>query len=369
MKKKTEWSPENNNPEFASYVVAGINSHAVNIPGTKTSAMKKNIKYYLDGLKSGDRSVLAQVITIIESNSVKHFNLAQEIISANLNTEKKSIRIGITGAPGSGKSTLIDVFGSYLCSIGHKVAVLAIDPSSSVTKGSILGDKTRMEKLSRHPNSFIRPSPSGDALGGVARKTRESIYACEAAGYDIIIIETIGVGQSEIVVRSMVDFFLLILMPGEGDELQGIKKGTVELADAIIINKADGDNLKLAELTKNQYAQALHYTRQATEGWDTKILTASAIEETGIKDIYDLILTFVQQTQSSQQFHERRNKQLVNWLHAMINSRLADIFYTNENIKSQLSHYQKQILNGEITVSNAVNLLMDSFLNDNKRRT
>jgi LAO/AO transport system kinase len=362
MKKKPEWSPSDSGPEFASFLVDGV-TPSIRKPYRAKTKGNKDLQYYLDGLNAGDRSVLAQVITIIESNSARHFKLAQDILSSNLNTSHKSIRIGITGAPGAGKSTFIDTFGSLLCELGKKVAVLAIDPSSSVTKGSILGDKTRMENLSRNPNSFIRPSPSGDALGGVARKTRESIFSCESAGYDIIIVETIGVGQSEIMVRSMVDFFLLVLLPGEGDELQGIKKGTVELADLLVINKADGDNKNLAQITRQHYSQALHYTRQATEGWNTPVVTVSALENYGISDLYDIVLDFITHTSSNGAFEQRRKSQMIDWMRNMISNNLNALFYSDKLIRNKFDSYKSAILDGKITVSNAVNELMELFNN------
>jgi LAO/AO transport system kinase len=362
MPKKPEWSPKEENPAFTTKVNEGVKNPESAKKKNIVQSGVKNAGFYIDGIKSGNRAVLAQAITILESNAEKHFDLGQEILSEIIKLSGNSIRIGITGAPGAGKSTFIDNLGTKLCHDGHKVAVLAVDPSSSVSGGSILGDKTRMENLSREENAFIRPAPSGDTLGGVARKTRESLIACEAAGYDVIFVETIGVGQSEITVRSMVDFFLLLLLPGEGDELQGIKKGTVELSDAIIINKADGNNLKLAELTKHQYEQAVHYIRRATKGWQTPVGTASALDGSGIDKIWGIILEFEQQTKRTGIFNERRREQQIAWFHSLIKENLLDAFYSNEQIKNELSHLENEIKNNEIAVSKAANMLIQLFL-------
>lgn len=333
--------------------------------------IKLNLKDYVDGVLSGNRSMLARAITLIESSSPAHIEDAQKVLQQLISHTKKqkqkngsdlSIRIGITGAPGAGKSTFIDSFGTYLCDKGHKVAVLAVDPSSSLSKGSILGDKTRMENLSKHPNAFIRPSPSGGTLGGVAKNTRESIIICEAAGFDIIIVETIGVGQSEIAVRSMVDFFLLLLLPGGGDELQGIKKGSVELADAIVVNKADGDNVNLANITKSAYEQSVHYLQPATPGWMTGLFTVSAINNVGIDSIWLTIEEFVKLTKNSGEFDKRRNSQLLEWTHAMLNDQLKSMFYNNEAIKKKIKETESMILNGKITPVNAVTELLEKFL-------
>ncbi len=362
MPKKTEWTPNTDNPAFTTKVNEGISHrHSAKKKNIKKSGLKK-AEFYINGIKAGNRAVLAQAITILESNAEKHFQLGQEILSAIIQYSGNSIRIGITGAPGAGKSTLIDTLGTKLSRAGHKVAVLAVDPSSSVSGGSILGDKTRMENLSREENAFIRPAPSGDTLGGVARKTRESLIACEAAGYDIILIETIGVGQSEITVRSMVDFFLLMLLPSEGDELQGIKKGTVELADAILVNKADGDNIKNAELTKHQYEQAVHYIRQATKGWDTVVALASALNDTGIEQLWDIVKKFEQNTKTSNIFYNRRKEQQLSWFRSLIENNLLDAFYADKRIKKEWRNWEDKIKNNEIAVSNAANILLQKFL-------
>ncbi|MFW5662620.1 MAG: methylmalonyl Co-A mutase-associated GTPase MeaB [Bacteroidota bacterium] len=308
-----------------------------------------------------DLGLFSRTITLVESNSREHMLKAQEVLKGLLPYTGNSVRIGITGPPGAGKSTFIEALGTFLCDNGFKVAVLAIDPSSTKTKGSILGDKTRMEKLSREKNAFIRPSPSGGTLGGVARKTRETLLVCEAAGYDVILIETIGVGQSEITVRSMVDFFMLLLLPGSGDELQGIKKGVVELADTIVINKADGDYVKRANITKNSYIQALRLLSPATKGWQTQVYTASAETGKGIGDVWSGINDFLENTKQSGIFDRRRKEQMLEWFHSMIDDRLKAIFFENDKIKDALKSKEKEIISGDITPTLAVESLIDIF--------
>lgn len=329
----------------------------------RISFKKHDLKDYIEGILNKDIPILARAITLVESNLPEHINLSQELLSSVMQYSGNSIRIGITGSPGVGKSTFIEALGLYLCEKGHKVAVLAVDPSSSISKGSILGDKTRMEKLARHPNAFIRPSPSGGALGGVGRKTRESIILCEAAGFDVILVETIGVGQSEVLVRSMVDFFALLLLPGGGDELQGFKKGTVELADLIVINKADGENLKLARMTANEFKQAIHYLAHPTEGWETKIILASAINGTGIKEFWDLVLEFKEQTFNSGVFQLRRREQILDWFHSMVKEKVLNDFYSNSKVRELLRDLEHKLFIGKISPSGAVSKLFEE-LND-----
>ncbi|MFH1050112.1 MAG: methylmalonyl Co-A mutase-associated GTPase MeaB [bacterium] len=361
-KKKPEWAPENSGDEFATQVLPGVNGSRLSGKNQKTS-VKSNltIKDFIRGILKDNRSILARAITLIESNSSEHINNAQDILKELLPKTGKSIRIGITGSPGVGKSTFIESFGNYLCESGHKVAVLAIDPSSSRSKGSILGDKTRMENLSRQKNAFIRPSPSGGTLGGVTRKTRETILLCEAAGFDVILVETIGVGQSEITVRSMVDFFMLLLLPEAGDELQGIKKGVVEMADMLVINKADGGNLQRAKITQHAYSDALHYLQPATEGWTTNAILCSAINDEGIDSIWKNILDFTKLTKDSGQFHKRRNEQLLEWVYTMVEENLLSRFYQNPIIIKSKSGIDRKVLNGEITPVNAVNILLEKL--------
>lgn len=319
------------------------------------------VKDYIKGVRTGDRTTLARTITLMESNTAYHIEQAQEVLKELLPFTGKSIRIGITGAPGAGKSTFIESFGNYLCDCEHKVAVLAIDPSSSLSKGSILGDKTRMELLSRKENAFIRPSPSGGTLGGVARKTRESMLVCEAAGYNIILIETIGVGQSEIAVRSMVDFMLLLLLPGGGDELQGIKKGSVELADLLAINKADGDNINQAGVTQKNYQNALHLLTPYTDGWYPQVYLCSALKNTGMPEIWENIQEFTKFTKESGNFDKRRSKQMLDWLHTMLDENIRSRFYNHPEISKSLPLIEKSVLSGCLTPVNAVNELLSKY--------
>lgn len=311
----------------------------------------------VSGILKNDKPLLARAITLVESQADQHVQKAQQLINRLLPYTGRSIRIGITGVPGAGKSTFIEALGSHLCDQGRQVAVLAVDPSSSMTGGSILGDKTRMERLSHHPRGFVRPSPSSGTLGGVTRKTRETILLCEAAGYDVILVETIGVGQSEIVVRSMVDFFALLVLTGAGDDLQGMKKGVMELTDLIVVNKADGSNQVAAAATKAEYNQMLHYIRPATEGWTAKAVTCSALHEQGIAAIWQEIQSFQTLTKQTGVFEKRRQTQLKDWLQAMIKDTLETKFYTNPMIKQVLPTVEKQVLNGEQPVTQAVQKL------------
>jgi LAO/AO transport system kinase len=359
-RSKPEWTPENAGEEFATNVIPGVN----NTETKKKELVKKKsleVDDHIEGIKSGNTAILAKAITLIESNSPKHFKTAQNILQKLLPYTGNSIRVGITGSPGAGKSTFIDALGTYLCEIGKKVAVLAVDPSSSRSRGSILGDKTRMEELSRQKNAFIRPSPSGGALGGVARKTRETVLLCEAAGFDIILIETVGVGQSEIAVRSMVDFFLLLLLPGAGDDLQGIKKGSVELADALVVNKADGGNEQRAESTRLSYEQAIHFILPATEGWQTPVYSCSSIENKGIEKIWDAINEFSETMKTTKQFFDRRKQQQLEWVHSMIAEEIKNMFYTNPIIADNIETIEKNISSGNITPTQAVQDLLQMF--------
>ncbi|MFH6768261.1 methylmalonyl Co-A mutase-associated GTPase MeaB [Gaetbulibacter aquiaggeris] len=293
----------------------------------------------LDILK-GNITALSRGITLVESKNKDHLNEANNLIMKCLPYANKSIRIGITGVPGVGKSTFIETFGNLLISLGKKVAVLAIDPSSSLSKGSILGDKTRMEDLVKQPNAFIRPSASGETLGGVARKTRESIILCEAAGFDIIIIETVGVGQSETAVHSMVDFFLLLQLTGAGDELQGIKRGIIEMADTIAINKADGDNLKNAKIAKIEYDRTLHFYPKKASNWQPKTVICSALNNEGIDAIWQIIQEYIQVTKENGFFNKKRQEQNKFWLIQTIENQLKTDFFNHPKINKEL---QKQL--------------------------
>ena len=290
----------------------------------------------IEGILQHNQTALSRAITLIESTAPKHQQQAKEIIEKCLPHANNSIRIGITGVPGVGKSTFIESFGKHLISQGKKVAVLTVDPSSSISKGSILGDKTRMEDLVKEPNAFIRPSASGDTLGGVARKTRETIILCEAAGFDVILIETVGVGQSETAVHSMTDFFLLLKLAGAGDELQGIKRGIMEMADSIIINKADGENIKAAKLAKTEFNRALHLYPEKESGWAPKTLLCSAIKNEGISEIWEVISSYFETVKTNNYFHQKRKEQNKFWLMQTIESRLKSEFYSNAAIKKEL---------------------------------
>ncbi len=341
----------------------GLPSTHTMIKKSSTFSPRKNLTIddYINGIIGKDKTTLARAITLIESNSKKHMAIAQEVIKQILPKTGKSIRIGISGVPGAGKSTFIEKFGLYLLSRGYKVAVLAIDPSSSVTRGSILGDKTRMELLSREQDCFIRPSPSGGSLGGVTRKTRESILLCEAFGYDVILVETVGVGQNEVTVRDMVDFFLLLQIAGAGDELQGIKKGVIEISDAIVVNKADGDNIQKAKLAQREYLTALHYLSPSTPGWDSKAFTCSALTGQGLPEIWKIIMRFKEITSENGFFDKRRNNQILSWVDSMIKEYLITSFYHNNDIKTIMPQLQSQLLTGNITPTNAVEHLINIY--------
>ncbi len=312
------------------------------------SINKTSVDTFVTEILNNNISYLSRAITLVESNNAKHQEKATRILEKCLPYTSNSIRIGITGVPGVGKSTFIESFGKYLTSIGKKVAVLAIDPSSSIQKGSILGDKTRMNMLALDNNAYIRPSPSGESLGGVARKTREAITLCEAAGFDIIIIETVGVGQSETTVHSMVDFFLLLKLANAGDELQGIKRGIIEMADTIVINKADGDAIKNAKLAKNEFSRALHLYPLKENGWTPKVTTCSALNNTGIEEIYKIIEEYISLTKKNGYFRSKRNKQNKGWLLETINNELKNQFYKDKEVQNALKIYLQKIENNEI---------------------
>lgn len=359
---KPEWHPENAGAEYTSSVMPG-NQDVKNKHKKVFKRKRLELNDYKKGVIAADKMILSKAITLVESSNKSHQQLAQDLLKEILPNTGNSIRIGITGPPGAGKSTFIESIGLYLTKNDLKVAVLAVDPSSSLSKGSILGDKTRMEKLSNEKNAFIRPSPSGGTLGGVAKKTRETILLCEAAGYDVILIETIGVGQSEITVRSMVDFFMLMLLPGSGDELQGIKKGVVEIADALIINKADGNYLPKAKITQRDYLNALQLLQPATEGWKTKVNLCSALKNEGIDDIWSMINDFVENTKNSGVFEDRRKQQMLFWVNSMLEDEIYHRFFNDDIILKKLPEYQHKVLNSDITPAIAVNDLLELFYN------
>lgn len=321
-----------------------------------------SVDEYVAGIRNQNITILSQAVTLLESSKIEDQHKAQAIIERCLPYTGNSIRVGITGVPGSGKSTSIETFGLHLLKDEEKrLAVLAIDPSSEVSKGSILGDKTRMEKLANHSRAFVRPSPSAGSLGGVARKTRETIVLCEAAGFNTIFIETVGVGQSEIAVHSMVDFFLLIQLTGAGDELQGIKRGIMEMADGIIINKADGDNLKRAELAAQQFKSALHLFPLPDSGWTPQVLTYSGFYDLGIKEIWDMVYEYIDFTKENGFFDYKRHQQAKYWMYESINEHLKESFYNNEEIVKLLPVKEQEILHDQQSSFMAAHKLLETY--------
>jgi LAO/AO transport system kinase len=316
---------------------------------------------YVNGILSGDITILSKAVTLIESANAKHQQLAQDIITQCLPHSGNSVRVGITGVPGVGKSTFIEALGSYITNQGGKLAVLAIDPSSERTKGSILGDKTRMEELSGDKNAYIRPSPSAGSLGGVARKTRETIILCEAAGFNHIFIETVGVGQSETAVHSMTDFFLLLMLAGAGDELQGIKRGIMEMADIIAINKADGTNIEKAQLARIQYNNAIHLFPKKDSGWEPNVLTCSATQKTGIAEVWEQIEMYRSLTTQNGYFFVKRNQQSTYWMHDTIQEQLKRNFYDDPEIKLKISELEKLVLEDKLSSFMAAGQLLQMF--------
>lgn len=340
--------PSSVNPRFAKGIRRGLQLEPAS--------------WYLEGIQKGDRSILSRAITLIESSLPAHRSLAQEIIELCLPYSGHSFRIGITGVPGVGKSTFIEAFGSHITQdLDKKLAVLAIDPSSQRTKGSILGDKTRMEKLTNDKNAFIRPSPSAGSLGGVAQKTRESIILCEAAGYEVILVETVGVGQSETAVHGMVDFFLLLMLSGAGDELQGIKRGIMEMADTILINKADGDNKNRAELARREYANALHLFPPTDSGWIPKTQTCSAYTGDGIPKVWTIMEEYINNTKISGYFDQKRQEQKNYILQASIEMNLKQNFAQNEEVQKLLKEIEIKIQKDEISAYKGAEKLMETY--------
>lgn len=357
--------PENSD-EFAGLTVnKGIEQPSIRNPYLKRGRFarrKLNAGDYVEGILKGDASILGQAVTLVESTLPEHHNIAQEVIEKCLPYSGNSVRVGISGVPGAGKSTSIDEFGMHVLEkYGGKLAVLAIDPSSERTKGSILGDKTRMEKLSVHPKSFIRPSPSAGSLGGVARKTRESIILCEAAGYDKIFVETVGVGQSETACHSMVDFFLLIQLAGTGDELQGIKRGIMEMADGIVINKCDGNNVDKCQLAASHYRNALHLFPTPDSGWTPEVLCYSGFYGIGIEDVWDMIYRYISFVKGNGYFEHRRAQQSKYWMYESINDNLRDSFFSNPTIETMLQIEENSVLKGEKTSFVAAKQLLDMY--------
>ncbi len=320
--------------------------------------MQKDPEYYIQGVLDANRLMLARTITLIESSLPTHQEMVRQVIDRLLPHTGKAIRLGITGVPGAGKSTFIDSFGSLLTRLGHRVAVLAIDPSSSRSGGSILGDKTRMLNLSINENAYIRPSPTGGTLGGVARKTRETMLVCEAAGFDVIIIETVGVGQSETAVSSMVDFFLVLMIAGAGDELQGIKKGVLEVADTIVINKADGDNKRRAELARREYETALHLLTPSSKDWNPPVLTCSALKHQGLEEIWEIIGQHRSVMLTNGAHEQRRKQQALDWMYFLLDDGLKNWFYSNPEIADQIPGLTRDIKDQKISPAAAASHLL-----------
>ena len=368
---RPSWVPLKKDPNFACSVMGGIDSN-VNAVSEEKYTPAVNAKRFplrkrlsaeelVQGVSAGDRKILSQAITLIESNAPRDFDKAQRVLQALLPYTGKALRIGISGVPGAGKSTFIEAFGQMLCRQGYKVAVLAVDPTSSITGGSILGDKTRMQMLSREPNCFIRPSPAKGTLGGVARKSRETMLLCEAAGCDVILVETVGVGQSEITVRSMVDFFMLVVLTGAGDDLQGIKKGIMEVADAIVVNKADGDNLPKAIVTQGEYERMIEFIRPATDGWKTHAYRCSALTKEGLVELWAVMRKFEKVTKESGAFFNRRKSQTLSWVNSMIDEHLHNLFFEDPMIKGRLPAVMEAAVNGVVSPSQAVTELIRAF--------
>ena len=329
--------------------------------------MEADPEYFIQGVRAGDRKILAKTITLIESSLATHQQLVTTVLDELLPDTGNTIRLGITGVPGAGKSTFIENMGLQLIDQGYRLAVLAVDPSSARSGGSILGDKTRMEKLSARAEAFIRPSPSGGSLGGVSRKTREAMLICEAAGFDVIIIETVGVGQSEASVASMVDFFLVLILAGAGDELQGIKRGVLELADAIAVNKADGENIENAKKTRKAYADALHLLTPSSSIWVPPVMTCSALTMAGIEEIWHTVLNHRRQMIESGDLAAKRKRQALDWMHYLLEEGLKEWFYRTPRVRHQLPPLKRAVEIGETTPTAAVKTLLDIFTRREER--
>jgi LAO/AO transport system kinase len=339
-----------------------LNDHAESIQLTTMLAPRKrrfSATEYTEKILAGDRFMLSRAITLTESNLPSDAELANEVMERLIQHTGNSIRIGITGVPGVGKSTFIEVFGQEITARGKKVAVLAIDPSSQRSRGSIMGDKTRMEALSRDPNAFIRPSCTGDTLGGVARKTREAMLLCEAAGFEVILVETVGVGQSEITVKGMVDFFLLLMLAGAGDELQGIKKGIMEMADAIAITKADGENYLKARQAKAEYKNALHLFRSEPSGWTPRVLICSAVERSNISTLYSLTTEFQEKMKQNGWLQKNRMTQHLDWMHETVRETLISQFYAREEVQAKRKQIEQQVQEGRLPAYSAARMLLN----------
>lgn len=360
--------PENSEEYKGLTVNSGVEQPASINPYLNRGRFRRRVftaAEMVEGIVKGDVTILSQAVTLVESVNPDHQAKAQEVIEKCLPFSGKSVRVGISGVPGAGKSTSIDMFGCHVLDTkGGKLAVLAIDPSSERSKGSILGDKTRMEKLSTRPEAFIRPSPTAGSLGGVARKTRETIILCEAAGYDKIFVETVGVGQSETACHSMVDFFLLIQLAGTGDELQGIKRGIMEIADGIVINKCDGNNVDKCQMAATNFRNALHFFPKSESGWMPKVLCYSGFYGMGIKEVWDMIYQYIDFVKQNGYFDYRRNEQSKYWMYETINEQLRNSFYHSALVEQKLAEAEKSVLRGEQTSFAAAGMLLDTYFNN-----
>jgi LAO/AO transport system kinase len=346
---RPDWVPPGASDVFATWILEGATpSGTTRLPGTTPRKRRLTLDDYAQGIRHRDTGVLAQAITLVESNAPAHQELAQQLLTKILPLTGGAMRVGITGIPGAGKSTFIEALGCRLCEKGHRVAVLAVDPSSTVTGGSVLADKIRMEKLSREHRAFIRPSPSGGSLGGVARKSREAMLLCEAAGYDIIIVETVGVGQNEVTVRSMVDCFMLLMIAGAGDEMQGMKKGVIELADLILVNKADGENRIRTMAVCAEMTRVLAYLRPATEGWTTPSQLVSALTGDGIPEAWKRVEDFFRAARSGDVLAQRRRSQTVAWMHGLIQESLVHEFFRAPKVRGRLPALEKAVAEGKM---------------------
>lgn len=370
MKRQGDFFEEYDNNETALNINRGVEQPPILNPYIKNFYKKKptlkSVDEFMEGIKAGNTTVLGQAITLIESSLPEHREVARQLIRrCQIEANKyNTMRIGITGVPGAGKSTFIEAFGGLLTSSGHKLAVLAVDPSSEKSKGSILGDKTRMETLANDPKAFIRPSPSAGSLGGVTRKTRETIILCEAARYDVIFIETVGVGQSETAVHSMSDFFLLLMLSGAGDDLQGIKRGIMEMSDLIAITKADGTNVNKATLAKALYANALHLFPPTESTWVPTALTSSAVTKEGLKEILEKIEEYFALVLHNGFYAKRRAEQARFWMYESINESLREMFYENPKIAAQLEGFESKVLKGELDSFAAATELIENYTSE-----
>jgi len=356
--QRPEWVPKDAGREFATSVMAGVPPPArvASRPGARRKP--PGVDELVKGIFEGERSLVSRAITLVESNAPAHRPIAREILQRIGERPGFARRVGISGVPGAGKSTFIEAMGNHLCDAGHRLAVLAVDPSSSLTRGSILGDKTRMETLSRREECFIRPSPSSGALGGVTRKTRETIAVCEAAGFDIVLIETVGVGQSEIAVRAMVDCFLLILIAGAGDELQGMKKGIFEIADVLLVNKADGENRIRAAATRLEFERVMHYLSPATEGWEPPVLAASSVTREGVPDVWLAVEKYFAHVEADGAFERRRSEQAIAWWQSLVEQELRARFLADPEIAAFSAQLEREICANRLAPSLAAEELL-----------